>query len=186
MSQKKIQIFQDFILLAVGISFAIFISRTGLVHKLVLSLGSLKYAGVIIAGMFFTSIFTIAPSIAMLAEFSQTMPVSVVAILGGMGAVIGDFIIFRFVKDRVSEDFDFLLSSPKGKRLAAVFNTKSFHHFMPFLGALIIASPFPDEIGIAMLGMSKVRDRVFFPLSFILNAGGIFIVGWIAKFTVGL
>ncbi len=47
---------------------------------------------------------------------------------------------------------------------------------MPFIGAVVIASPLPDEAGISLLGMSKIRPWQFFVVTFALNALGIFIV----------
>jgi hypothetical protein len=56
-----------------------------------------------------------------------------------------------------------------------------FRAVMPFLGALIIASPLPDELGLVFLGISKLKTRYFLPLSFVLNFFGILIIGLIAK-----
>jgi uncharacterized membrane protein YdjX (TVP38/TMEM64 family) len=53
---------------------------------------------------------------------------------------------------------------------------------MPFLGALIIASPVPDEIGVSILGLTKIRYWQFFMVTFILNALGIFLIVTAAKF----
>ena len=44
----------------------------------------------------------------------------------------------------------------------------------PIIGALIIASPLPDEFGIAFLGMSKVKTAVLMPISFFMNLIGIY------------
>ena len=53
------------------------------------------------AGLFFTSFLTTAPAILLLgsiaAESSSILPM---AIIGGAGAVIGDLLIFYFVKER--------------------------------------------------------------------------------------
>jgi uncharacterized membrane protein YdjX (TVP38/TMEM64 family) len=44
------------------------------------------------------------------------------------------------------------------------------------LGAIIIASPLPDEMGVGLMGISKLKTSQFILLSFVLNAIGIFIV----------
>ena len=49
------------------------------------------------------------------------------------------------------------------------------------MGGLIIASPFPDELGIGLLGFSKMRTRWFVLLSFTFNFIGIFLIGLVAK-----
>lgn len=106
--------------------------------------------------------------------------------IGGLGAALGDYIIFRFVKDRILEDIRYLLSFKKGYRFPAIFKTGLFKFFVPLTAALIIASPFPDEIGVAMLGLSKMKNRIFLLISFIFNGIGILVIGWVAKGIVSL
>ena len=49
------------------------------------------------------------------------------------------------------------------------------------LGGIIIASPFPDELGISLLGFSKMKTTAFIPVSLIFNFLGILAIGLIAK-----
>lgn len=171
----------DVFFLLISIAFAVYISETGIAQKFILSLGELKWLGVIFAGMFFTSIFTTAPSIVLLGQLAGTTHLLILAILGGLGAMLGDYVIFRFVRDRMAEDLKYILSFKRSNRFSKIFKTELFHFFMPFIGAIIIASPFPDEIGVAMLGLSKIKTRFFLILSFLLNGTGIFIIGFIAN-----
>lgn len=184
MGRKKKQLMYDVFFLLVSIAFAVYISETGIAHKFILSLGGLKWLGIILAGMFFTSIFTTAPSIILLGQFAETTPLLLLAAFGGLGAVLGDYIIFRFVRDRMAEDLKYLLSSKRPSRFSKIFKTKLFHFLVSFMGAIIIASPLPDEIGVAMLGFSKVKTKFFVILSFFLNGTGIFIVGFLANYIV--
>ncbi|MSU75079.1 MAG: hypothetical protein EXS55_00990 [Candidatus Magasanikbacteria bacterium] len=108
------------------------------------------------------------------------------AVFGGLGAVCGDMIVFRFVKNHVSNDFEYIVKSLKKQKRLLFFRSrfwklKAIRFVIPLLGALIIASPLPDELGLMLLGLSKVRMRVFIPLSFFLNTAGIFIIGIVAK-----
>ncbi|MBM3281264.1 MAG: hypothetical protein FJY91_00725 [Candidatus Harrisonbacteria bacterium] len=178
--QQKI-FYKDLLFLTVSILFAFFFSVTGLATQLVASLNTLEWLGIFLAGLFFTSVFTTAPSIVLLGELAQVTPLPLLVLLGGLGAAVGDYIIFRFVKDKISSDFTYLFSSKRKKGWISFFRTRFFRFFIPILGALIIASPFPDEIGVAMLGLSKVKSRVFFTIAFIFNSMGIFTIGLIAK-----
>ncbi len=180
MSEKNKQFIQDFILLAISISFAVFITRSGIVHQFVLSLGEWKYLGIFAAGIFFTSIFTVAPSVVILGDFAQSTPLFVIGVVGGLGAALGDFVIFRLVKDRIADDLEFLLLPSEKKRIVKIIHTRFVRFFAPLIGALIIAAPLPDEMGVAILGMSKLSNKVFLPLSFVLNGAGILFVSWIA------
>ena len=95
--------------------------------------------------------------------------------------MIGDLLIFRFVKDKLSEDLLNLIKTSKSERLTSVIKIRGLKWMMPLIGALIIASPLPDEIGVAMLGLSKMKNSLFIPLSFALNSAGILVIGLIAK-----
>jgi hypothetical protein len=48
----------------------------------------------------------------------------------------------------------------------------------PILGALIIASPLPDEFGLALLGLSRTRISILIPVSFIMNFLGVYLLLW--------
>ena len=172
---------RDLVLVVCSILIAIILAKTGALQDLITSTQEMRYIGSFIAGIFFVSVFTAAPATVALGEIAQSNSVITITILGGLGALIGDLIIFRFVKDRVSEHFSFLIKISKSERLLSIFKLKLFRWIVPFVGALIIASPLPDEIGVAMLGLSKMKNSYFILLSFLLNSAGILIIGLIAK-----
>ena len=172
---------RDLVLIVFSVFIAVILARTGALKDLITSTQEVRFIGSFIAGIFFVSVFTAAPATVALGEIAQSNSVIAVAILGGLGALIGDLIIFRFVKDRVSEHFSYLIKASKTERIVSIFKLKLFRWIIPFVGALIIASPLPDEIGVAMLGLSKMKNSYFILLSFVLNSAGILIIGLIAK-----
>jgi len=172
---------RDLVLVILSIFVAIILAKTGALQDLITSTQEMRFIGSFIAGIFFVSVFTAAPATVALGEIAQSNSVIVVAILGGLGALIGDLIIFRFVEDRVSEHFSYLIKVSKTERIVSIFKLKLFRWIIPFVGALVIASPLPDEIGVAMLGLSKMKNSYFILLSFLLNSAGILIIGLIAK-----
>jgi hypothetical protein len=108
-------------------------------------------------------------------------PIWAVVLIGGLGAVIGDYIIFRFIRDRVTDDVEFLVKKSVRHEWSLIFKKRLFRWLGPFIGALIIASPFPDEFGIALMGMAKLKDRIFLPLSFTFNALGILVIWFVSQ-----
>ena len=172
---------RDLALVILSIFVAIILAKTGALQDLITSTQEVRFIGSFIAGIFFVSVFTAAPATVAFGEIAQSNSVITVAILGGLGALIGDLIIFRFVKDRVSDHFYYLMRVSKSERLFSIFKLKLFRWIVPFVGALIIASPLPDEIGVAMLGLSKMKNSYFILLSFLLNSARILIIGLIAK-----
>lgn len=175
-------IFQDIAIIILGILVAIVLVRTEVVIKVLTSTKELEMLGSFIAGMFFTSIFTAAPAIVTLGEIARANSIILTALLGGMGAVIGDLIIFRFVRDRLSEHLlELFKYRGAGKRFKALLKLRYFRWFTFFIGGLIIASPLPDELGVSLLGFSKMRMSQFILLSFVLNSLGILFIGFVAR-----
>ena len=185
MKRKRVQAWYDLIYILVSIAVAVYIVESGVVHSFATSLADLSWAGTFIAGMLFTSMFTTAPAIAILGELAQEQSVLSVALIGAAGAVVGDFILFQMVRDRIGEDIRYVLKHAKVRRFPAIFKTKLFHSATPFIGALLIASPLPDEFALAFLGFSKVADRSFLYISYVMNTIGIFIIGYVATSVMG-
>lgn len=184
MHVRKKRVVRDLLLILASIVFAVLLVQTGGAERFVTLFEGVRYLDNFVAGMFFTSLFTTAPAIAILGELAQQQSVLAVAAWGALGALCGDYILFTFIRDRFSDDVQFLVRRSKWVRIPAVFQTKLFHRLMPFLGALIIASPLPDELGLALLGFSHVHNRTFVPISYIFNFLGILFIGWVA--TAGL
>lgn len=177
----------DIGIVVLSIFIAVLLAKTGALQSILTATRELELIGSFIAGIFFTSIFTTAPAVVVLGQIAQANSPLLVAVFGGLGALLGDFIIFRFVKDRLSEDILTLIgddstgSSQRRRRIRAIFHRRLFRYLTMFLGALIIASPLPDELGLALLGFSKIRMSLFIPFSFLANGAGIYIIGLIAR-----
>ena len=179
MRSNRIFLFEDTGISVLSVLVAIVLPKTNVLISIISATREMELIGTFIAGMFFTSIFTTAPAIATLGELAQQNSVIVTALVGALGAVTGDLIIFRFVRDRFSKHLATLLShSTVSKRLRALFHLRFFRWFTVLFGGLIIASPLPDEIGISILGFSKMGVKWFIPVSFIFNFIGILIIGY--------
>ena len=159
---------------------AILLSRIGLIELFVASFGS-SAAVSFLAGIFFTSAFTLAPAAVALANISDSASILTVALWGGLGAMCGDLILFFFIRDRFAGD---LLSSFKPsvtRRILASFHVGFLKWLSPLVGAFIIASPLPDEFGLILLGMSKTRAIVLMPVAFAMNFLAIYSLIWFAR-----
>ncbi len=179
---KKLHLIKDVAILALSIAFAIILAKNGFWESIITTYQELRFIGSFVVGMFFTSILTTAPAIIMLAELSQKFPLLEVAFFGGLGAVVGDLIIFLFIRESVMEDISYLLKKSKLERLGHIFRLKTFRRLIFLLGGLVLASPLPDELGLAMMGLSKTRTLIFIPTAFIFNFLGIMAIGIIARF----
>jgi uncharacterized membrane protein YdjX (TVP38/TMEM64 family) len=163
-------------LLAISLLALFLLADTAIAHLFINYIGSYGYLGAAITGIFFVSTFTFAPASVVLFHLAQEFNPILIALYAGAGAVIGDLIIFRFLKDGVFEELRPLVSRFHGSYTAALFRTPYFAWIVPVIGAIIIASPFPDEVGIGLMGLSKIKWWQFGILAFILNTIGIFLI----------
>lgn len=175
-------ILQDTAIIAISVLVAVLLVRTDVLANILISVEKISIFSAFIAGMFFTSIFTTAPAIAALGEISLIQGVLYTAFFGAIGSVLGDLIIFRFVRDRFSEHVsEILMHQSVWRRFHLLFKRRFFRWLTFLVGGFILASPLPDELGIAVLGFSKMRIKYFALLSFFFNFLGILLIGYAAK-----
>ena len=169
--------YKNLILLGISIIVAVSLSGYEPLHKFLLGLGNLGYIGAFVAGILFVSTFTAATGAVILFVLTERLSPLEIGIIAGFGAMVGDFTIFKFVKDNLLEELrDIYNHVDHDDHLKKVFHSKYFSWTFPVFGAIIIASPLPDELGVSLIGISKMKTYNFLLLSFILNALGIFLV----------
>lgn len=180
-------ILTDIGLILMSVLVALVLARTDALIQLITATKEIELIATFVTGMFFTSIFTTAPAIATFSEIALTQSIYVTALVGAMGSVVGDLLIFKFVRDRVAADILELLKE-EGilRRAKKVFRFKHFRWLTLLAGGLLIASPLPDELGIALLGFSKMSARYFAVLSFVFNFLGILGIGYTARIFAGV
>jgi len=153
----------------------LFLGQLPFFKSAIILVGEWGYLGAFLAGIFFVSIFTVAPAtLALYLLASYLNPVEI-SLLAGAGAIFGDLVIFKVFKDGVFKEFEPLFDKlPQRsffKRDGVIKNLS-----LSILGAFIIMSPIPDEVGIGLLGLSKIKIWQFALLSFVLNSIGIYLV----------
>ncbi len=177
---KRWRFKNTFLLLLSFVTFYYFL-KLPITDQAIRHFGNLGYLGAFLAGIFFVSVFTVAPAGLVLYRLADNLHPIEVAVLAGLGAMLGDYIIFRYMKDRVFEELAPLFRQLHTPYIRTLFRSPFFAWILPLIGALIIASPVPDEVGVSMLGLSKIRPWQFFLVTFTLNALGIFLVVTAAK-----
>lgn len=164
----------------VGIAFALTLSSYEPFHQFLLHLGNLGYIGAFIGGILFVSTFTVVTGAVILLVIAESLPLLPLGIIAGAGAVLGDLTIFRLVRDGLLQEVEEIYHKINGNHqtnhLTKLMHSKYFHWTLPVVGAIIIASPFPDELGISLMGIAKMKTYRFILLSFILNTLGIIAV----------
>lgn len=175
---------RDLLLIFSSIFLAIVLAKLDFVEGVLAFSENIRIAGSFFAGLFFTSLFTTVPAIVVLGEISRQEPIFRVAFLGALGALCGDGLIFYFFRNHVANDLDALIKRTKHRPWGSVLKSRTAGWVSTLAGALIIASPLPDELGIAMMGLSRINFKVFVPVSFSFNFLGIVLIGWASRLLV--
>ncbi len=171
---------EDIIAVGVSVLLAWFLISSGALSSFLASTDAGRIFESFVIGIFFTSAFTLAPAAIFLAELSQTISPWAVALFGALGAMCGDLILFLFIRDRLASDIEALFPKSAVHHFLNSFHLGFWKWLAPILGALIIASPLPDEFGISLLGLSRVRVAVLLPVAFVMNFLGILLIAAVA------
>lgn len=176
----------NLILLFVSIIVAYFLVKNARVYQSIENIGGLGYIGSFFSGALFTYGLTTAPATAALFILGKSFGTPlIISIIGASGAVISDYLIFRFVRGRLLNELQETEKEILGKRIKIKINPKGLAtKFIPILAGLIIASPLPDEFGVAFLAAAKIPTHKFIQYAFIFNFIGIFIITSIAAASV--
>jgi uncharacterized membrane protein YdjX (TVP38/TMEM64 family) len=168
---------RDLFFITLSVLCAILLLRLGVIQDIITASSELKIIGSFFAGFFFTSIFTIAPAAIALSELAKHSDPIFVAFVGAVGSMIGDLVLYLYIKDFFADDIRDLVHTFKNERKITHFFKKGlFRWLSPLLGALIIASPLPDEFALALFGVSRISMRVFIPIAFVMSFGGILFI----------
>lgn len=184
--QKPLEYYQKWrykntALLILSLLVFLYFADSQFIRGFIIRIGELGYLGAFLTGILFTSLFTTVPALALLYHLADLYNPLPIALLAGMGAMAGDYLIFRFLKDRVLGELQLLFNKMGGSYIAKMFRTPYFIWLLPFVGAFIVASPLPDEAGITLLSLSKLKNWQFVAIAFLLNAVGIFLVVTLAR-----
>ena len=140
-------------------------------------IAGLGYSGIFVAGIMFTYGFTAAPATAIFLILAQHQNIYLASLVGGLGALIGDLFIFSFIRRSFADEIRKL----GREKIVKYFNGRLpgaiKKYTLPVVAGFVIASPLPDEIGVAMLAASKVISmKIFSVISYMLNTAGIFVI----------
>ncbi len=134
------------------------------------------YLGIFLSGMFYVSSFTVVPATFVLINLTEYYSTFTVAVIAGFGGLIGDLLIFRFMKDGLFDELKKIFFPRRFFFPPTRMQNLLKRYINPILGLILIASPLPDEVGVALMGFSNIKLRYFSILVFTLNTIGIYFV----------
>ena len=156
---------------------------------------SMGYIQTYFAGFLYVFGFTAAPATALLGSLPEDLNVLLAGLIGGLGALTGDVLLFFFIRSfftneirQLFEDATFKIKMlvkgitrdikkvtqnrfikicyPLNKKMSYSCN----RYLFPIVGGLIIASPLPTELGVTMMASSKkISLKTFACIAFLLQ-----------------
>ncbi len=165
----------------VSVFIAIILVQNQAFKDWLLNLGSLEYIGALVSGGLFVSSFTVAISVAVIAILTENINPVALGLIGGVGAVMGDYLVFKLVRSHLQDELAMLFGKQETSHIKALLHSKYIAWTLPIIGVLIIASPLPDELGVSLLGMSRMSDARFILISYLSNSIGILMIASVAK-----
>ncbi|MBI3334743.1 hypothetical protein HYZ97_04620 [Candidatus Pacearchaeota archaeon] len=144
------------------------------------ALQELSYIGIFLAGLLFSFGFTTPFAVGF---FILLNPPNIIlaSLIGGVGALIADLFIFNFIRVSFMDEFIQLKKEHRLRRILSNvrirIKTRLKLYLIYFCAGFLIASPLPDELGVALLaGLTSIKPSRLALISFICNTLGIFII----------
>lgn len=146
-------------------------------HDFLVSFG---YFGIFLGGIFYAYGFTAAPATVILLTLAKEHSFLSAGIIGGVGALLSDVIIFLFIRHSFIDEIEKLkkekiaiLIGKTIKKLLGSFN----NYLLPVIASFLIASPLPTEIGVALLAAIKgLSVKKFLLIAYFLHTLGILVI----------
>lgn len=175
---KKRRLLLDFLIIGLSITLAIYIHKSAAADFLIGYFSGVNFIpAAFVMGFLFSLTFTAAIATSVFIVLAETTHNPyLIALVGGIGAIAANGILYKFLKDEIIEDIKVLEPQYAKKIAHRIMHSKLFVGVIPYIAALTLASPLPDEIGIAILAGSNFKYTKFFLLSFGLHTIGILLI----------
>lgn len=144
-------------------------------------LEDLGYVGGFIAGFLSVSFFTAAPAVVLMIDLATKVEPYWLALSIAVGSTIGDWLALKFYDDKVFTELRPLFKKFRVPALVRVMRHRFTSWILFLMGAFIIATPIPDEVGLSLMGISKFRKRYILFICFLLNTIGALTVILVAR-----
>lgn len=169
-------------LIIIGIVAAVALGQSTIVAEVAHSGLVGMFVAVLIFGAMYSSILTVAPATVGLVELAHAgVPIPLLALVGGFGATLSDISLFQIIKFGFIDELIAYFQRHSQGAFNRLFKIKLFKFLLVVIGALSIATPIPDEIGLAMMGIGRAKIRTVALVGFVFNTLGIMTIGLLAR-----
>lgn len=159
---------------------AYFVFQIPAIVAFITDLDVLIYLAVFFGGLLYSAGFTTPIATGFFLALQVPLPI-IAALVGGVGALLADLGIFSFIRLSLMDEFNRLEHSSFIRHLVSGVRSIVPQRLRTWLVyifvAVIIASPLPDEVGVALLaGFTKVHPLGFMAISYLGNVAGIYVL----------
>ncbi len=189
--------YRNLLLLASSLVLAYYMMKNPQMISFIEGLGNFGYPAAFLLGMLFTYAFTTVPATVAIFSLGEVLNPILTALIGAVGSVIGNYIIFKLVRDRLLKEINMLSKEVNTltKPVSALFfwdemririwrtisKSKVWNMLVPVFAGFILASPIPDEVGVAIFGAVRFNPEKFLVVSYLLHFVGILAVAYSAR-----
>lgn len=143
---------------------------------------SIGIFGAFIAGFFYAFSFTAFAATALLLILGDSGNIWITGLVAGIGSLLADLLIFKTARVSFHKEFEYLYKEKFVKALIGIVPRKIRNFLKITIAMIIIASPLPDEAGVALLANGKpLSGGLFSVISYILNTVGILTILYAGK-----
>lgn len=160
---------------------AVIILQSQDIRTAIIASADYGYIGALFAGLFFSYGMTTPIALVVFALLGQTLNPVLLGLLGGVGAMVSDWTMFTFLRSTLVSE---IKRYNKNKYVAQFKQSNVFallQQVTPLAAGIIIASPLPDELAVALFGFSTIKTRKFLLMSYVFNAIGLMIVAGVGR-----
>lgn len=165
----------DLSVIIIVVFLSVVLVSTDLEQRILENFKGNEFFAYLVGGVLSVNFVTAVPAYTFFHKIVTPDNFSLVLLGLALGSVVGDTLIFNFIKFRIVENIiKIFKTNPKVSKIIKT-RKQYLRLFLVFVGGLIIMSPFPDEIALLLMGFSRIKNLYFIPISFILNLLGNYI-----------
>ena len=175
---RKRKLLKHFLVILTSVAIAIYIQTSFVADVLVSYFSSIFFIpAAFLVGFLFSITFTAAISTSVFILLAETTHNPfLIALIGGFGSLAANSIVYKFFKEEIIDDIQFIEKRYARRIAHKIIHSKTVIGLTPYIAALLLASPLPDELGILMLAGANFKYTRFFLYSFAFHTIGILII----------
>ena len=98
------------------------------------------------------------------------------ALVATVGTVVGDAVILKFLENKMTIELRPLIRKLRIEAAVRYLRHSRFRWVLVLVGAIVLASPLPDEAGLALMSVSRLGRHHVLLICFVLNFTGMWLL----------